>query len=97
MKPKQTAATKAGLNLGPVTSAALAEIGVYSQADLQALGWEEVLVMLVEQDPRWANLNLAYGLIGALEGVDWRKIDPVAKAQAQKLVRSLKKQKRRDY
>jgi hypothetical protein len=77
-------------NLGPTTGPELRACGISTLEDLQQVGWKEALLRVVELFPARAHLNMAYGLIGAIEDTDWREIDPTAKAEARELVRRMR-------
>lgn len=81
-----------GKNLGPVTEAELGSIGINTIEQIRSLGWEEVCERYSEAYPERLNLNAFAAIIGAIEGQDWRKIDPQLKDQARKLIRRLRRQ-----
>jgi hypothetical protein len=70
---------------GPVTSPELASLGLHTAEDLRELGWEEVCIRWVEAFPLRLNLNAFYGLIAAVEGVDWRSLDENWRTRARTL------------
>ncbi len=78
-------------NLGPLTQAELASVGIYSAEQMAELGWPEVCLRWVEAFPARANLNAFAAVIGAIDGVDWRKIDPLQKEAARKLAQRLRR------
>lgn len=77
--------------LGPITGAELSSLGLDGAEVIAALGWEEVFLRWIEAYPGRLNLNAAYGLIAAVEGVDWRQISPAERQRARALVASLRR------
>ncbi len=63
-------------NLGPASSAWLADIGVRTRRDLEKLGAVEAYRLLRERDYP-ASLNLVYAIESALRGIAWNRL-PVA-------------------
>lgn len=61
--------------LGPTCDPELASLGLETVEDLRELGWEEVCVRWAEAFPLRLNLNAFYGVVAAIEGVDWRELD----------------------
>ena len=80
-----------GRSLGPKSGAALRRVGVTTVEELQELGWEEALIRLAEDDPRWINANMAYGLMAAIDGIDWRTLGAERKAAAQRACARLRR------
>jgi hypothetical protein len=78
-------------NLGPTTRRELRRISVRSRDDLAGLGWQEVCLRWVELFPQRLNLNAFAAIIGAMEDVDWRAIDPAKKEEARLLVNKLRR------
>jgi hypothetical protein len=74
------------LNLGPVSSGWLSEIGVRTLQDVQRLGSVEICRIL-KMRGRPASLNLAYALEGALLGVHWTKVPAEIKAELRTALR----------
>lgn len=72
---------RAGL-VGPTCDPELASIGFTTVEDLREAGWEEVCVRWVEAFPLRLNVNAFYGVIAAVEGVDWRDLDDGWRARA---------------
>jgi hypothetical protein len=70
------------LNLGPKSSQWLHDIGIYTLADLQAVGVVEAYC-LVKTLHDQASLNLLYALYGALHNVRWNELTPETKEQLQ--------------
>jgi hypothetical protein len=70
-------------NLGPVSSALLPPLGVHTIGDLRSLGWEEVALRVMNEHPRFVNLNMLRALIGAFHDRDFRDLpeDDLAKAR----------------
>lgn len=73
-----------GESLGPKSGAALRAVGITTVEELRDLGWEEALIRVAELDPRWINANMAYGLIAAVDGIDWRLVTATQKAAARR-------------
>jgi len=61
--------------LGPTCGPELASLGIETVEDLQELGWEEACTRWAEAFPLRLNLNAFYGVVAAIEGVDWRDLD----------------------
>jgi hypothetical protein len=78
-------------NLGTITLAELQTLGLRSREDLASLGWQEVCALWVEAFPKRANLNAFTAVIGAIDDVDWRHIDPLKKEEARRLVKQLRR------
>ncbi len=78
-------------NIGPLTRAELASVGIHSAEQMVELGWQEVCLRWVEAFPARANLNAFAAVIGAIDGVDWRQIDPEQKEAARKLAQRLRR------
>lgn len=53
--------------------------------DLQEARGEEACLRWVEAYPLRLNVNAFYGVIAAIEGVDWRELDPGWRARARAL------------
>jgi DNA transformation protein len=78
-KPATRIPLESALNLGPASSAWLAEVGIYTLADLKKVG-AVVAFQMVKKNRKKASLNLLYALHGALTGVRWDQL-----AQAEKV------------
>jgi hypothetical protein len=74
------------LNLGPVSSGWLLEIGVRTLADVKRLGSVEICRIL-RMRGHAASLNLAYALEGALLGVHWTKVPAEVKMELRRALR----------
>jgi DNA transformation protein len=61
-------------NIGPVSEKWLAEIGIYTIADLRAAGAVPTYKLLKEIYPQRVSLNLLWGLEGAVRDIDWRDL-----------------------
>lgn len=70
-------------NLGPVSQAWLAEIGITTVDELRAAGVLPVYRLLKEMYPERVSLNLLWGLEAAARGIDWRDLTAADKAQLQ--------------
>lgn len=73
-------------NLGPVSRAWLAAIGIHTLQDLQQTGPETAWLLLRQHGYR-VSLNLLYAMAGALDDCDWRQLPPQRKQQLQELAR----------
>lgn len=78
-------------NLGPVSAAEMESMGVIYLDQIEEQGWEEFCVRYVELYPHRLNLNAFTAIIGAIEGQDWRRVDPGLKAEAKALIQRIKK------
>jgi DNA transformation protein len=64
-------------NLGPKSSAMLAEIGVTDEEMLREIGAVEAYARLAFRfGPRAVSTLMLHALAGALADVDWRRLDP---------------------
>lgn len=72
--------------LGPTCDPELAAVGITSLDQLRALGWEESAARWIEAFPSRANLNAVVGVMAAIEGIDWRTLDPASRALARSFV-----------
>lgn len=81
-------------NLGPVCAPELRHAGIESLEQLRELGWEEAYVRWVELFPERINVNAAVAMIGAEQGIDWRKVSSADRNRAKKIVASLRRAKR---
>jgi uncharacterized protein YdeI (YjbR/CyaY-like superfamily) len=79
-------------NIGPVTGVELRSVGIDTVEKLKSLGWERAFEQLIQMYPHRLNLNMAVGLIAAIEDKDWRKIDPEEKAEARALIRARRRE-----
>lgn len=79
-------------NIGPVIGAALRSVGISTLEELEAQGWEESYIKLVESYPEYIHTMCAVALIGAVENMHWRKVSKPQKSYAKKLTDQLKKQ-----
>lgn len=77
-------------NLGPVSTEVLARVGVVTLEQLIELGWEEVALRVMAEQPRFINLNMLRALIGAIYDVDFRNVPDGELARARELIRTLK-------
>ena len=68
-------------NIGPATTEWLAEIGIYTRADLERLGVVETWKRLKRTYPKAVTLNALWGLEAALLDIDWRAIPDERKAE----------------
>jgi DNA transformation protein len=69
------------LNIGKISAQWLSEIGITTQADLEAFGVVEAWCCLKEMYPERVSLNLLYGLEGALTDTPWNAISAERKAE----------------
>lgn len=72
-RTQQTAGVASLKGLGPKSSAALRTIGIRSIAELRARDPFDVYAELKVKVPG-TSLNFLYGLIGAIEDVQWQQI-----------------------
>lgn len=77
-------------NLGPVSASEMEVLGIYYLDQIEKIGWEDFCIQYVEMFPHRLNLNAFAAIIGAIEDVDWRKVDPDLKFQAKKLIHQIK-------
>ncbi len=68
-------------NIGPVSTAWLAEVGVESLEDLERVGSVEAYRRVREQRPQKASLNLLWALQGALMELHWADVPDEIKEQ----------------
>jgi hypothetical protein len=73
---------------GPVCSPELRRVGITTVEEVLELGWEEAYLRWVEEFPNRINVNAAVGMIAAVEGVHWLKVNPVEKQRARRLLQS---------
>ncbi len=71
--------------LGPTCDPELASIGIETLDDLRELGWEEVCARWADAYPLRLNVNAFVGVVAAIEGVDWRELDPAWKSRIRAL------------
>lgn len=69
---------QSALNLGPASSAWLAEVGIHTLADLKKVG-PVVAYQMVKMNQGKASLNLLYALHGALIGERWNQLTETVK------------------
>lgn len=84
VSPRPARPRRGGL-LGPTTDPELASLGFTTVEALQQAGWEEVCLRWVEAYPLRLNVNAFYGVIAAVEEVDWRDLDEGWRARARAL------------
>jgi len=77
-------------NLGELTASELESVGYSSLEEIQRAGWGEVFEKWVAHYPERINLNAATALIGAIEGVDWREVPELLKAEAREFIKEIK-------
>jgi len=75
-------------NIGPVSRRWLAEVGVESLADLEALGPITTYRLIRSMRGGKVSLNLLWALVGALEGLDSRQLSQARKDEYLKLLHS---------
>ena len=66
--------------LGPKSAAWLNNIGIYTRAELHAVGPITAMIRL-ERAGHTSSLNMLYALVGALEGVHWQEIAHTRKGE----------------
>lgn len=77
-------------NLGPESEKALQRAGVKTVKQFIKLGWEEVMVRLVKENPKNRHSMFAYAIIGATQNVYWNKISEEDKLAARNLMAAMK-------
>lgn len=70
MQPRRSSFLK---NIGPVSAAWLADVGIRKRADLIRLGAVPAYVRVKQKHPR-ATLNLLWALAGAERGLKWSRL-----------------------
>lgn len=73
-------------NIGPVSRRWLAEIEIYSLADLEQVGPIAVYKMIRSTRGGKVSINLLWALVGAIEDIDCRKLSPERKAELRALL-----------
>ena len=68
-------------NLGPVSRAWLAEIGIHDIEKIRVLGAVETYARLRFRFGRKINRNMLHALAAALADIDWRQLTPEHKAE----------------
>jgi len=63
-------------NLGPVTAGRLEDVGIETPEELRAVGAVEAYRRLRFAHPKDTSVIALMALEGALQGVDWRMLDP---------------------
>lgn len=81
-------------NLGPVSEAEFAKIGIVSAQQFIRLGWKKTMKKLVELNPKNRHSLFAYALIGALTNTEYSRISETQKNEAKAFVHSLPRQKK---
>lgn len=80
MPKKSSAAIGSLRNLGPKSQAMLAKVGIDTQAQLKKTGAVAAYVMAKRAD-KLVSLNLLYGLVGSIEGCDWKQVKSECKLE----------------
>lgn len=62
------------VNLGRISARQLGEVGIYSEAELRAVGAPAAFARLRQQFGRGINHNYLYALAGALKGLRWEEM-----------------------
>ena len=83
----------AAKNLGPVCARELGQLGIHTLEHMRDLGWQEVCLKWVERFPSRVNLNAFRCVIGAICDVRWSEIPQEADAEAQRMVRQLRRER----
>lgn len=73
-------------NLGPKSRQWLAEVGIETLEDVEALGAIEAYLRVKAAFPDRVTLNMLYGLQAALMGLRWNQLPPEVKADLKKQV-----------
>ena len=90
--PKKPAPAIPGF--GPTCTPELQLIGIHSAAQIRELGWQEAFLRWTARFPNRINVNAAYGMISAEQGIHWQQIAEDDKQRARQLVAQLRKQPR---
>ncbi len=72
-------------NLGKVSQAWLNDAGIYTEADLRAIGAEEAYIRVWLRGHR-PSLNLLYALYASIHNMKWNEIPPDVKARLKSAV-----------
>lgn len=75
-------------NIGPKSRVWLAEIGIHTLEDLEALGAVETYRRLKANRPTEVSLNMLWALQGALLNIHWNALSPDMKADLRAHVES---------
>lgn len=75
-------------NLGEVSERMLAEIGVYSEADLREIGAIEAYRRMRFAFDGKISLNALYAMEAGLLGIHWNHLDPARKAELKAAVQT---------
>lgn len=78
------------LSFGPACTPELHAVGLTSDEEIRALGWEEAFLRWTARFPARINVNAAYGMLAAERGVNWLQLSDEDKAQARRLVGRLR-------
>ncbi|WP_415893715.1 TfoX/Sxy family DNA transformation protein [Neptuniibacter sp. PT8_73] len=74
-------------NIGTVSRRWLAEIEIYSLADLEQVGPIATYKMIRSMRGGKVSINLLWALVGALEDIDCRDLSPERKAKFRELLK----------
>ena len=77
-------------NLGPTSAIVLAEAGIRTLDELQALGAVKAYARVKALRPKSASLNLLWAIAAGLEDRDWRELTGEEKAELLKAFRSVR-------
>ena len=77
-------------NLGPTSAIVLAEAGIRTLDELQALGAVKAYARVRALRPKSASLNLLWAIAAGLEDRDWRELTGEEKAELLKAFRSVR-------
>ncbi|MBL8174841.1 MAG: hypothetical protein JNK48_09225 [Bryobacterales bacterium] len=88
--PKQERNGRIG-GFGPVCTPELQLVGIESAGQIRQLGWEECFHRWVARFPNRINVNAAYGMIAAEQGIGWRCLTAEDKARAKRVVERLRR------
>ena len=80
-------------NLGPVSTQALTTVGIHSVEELKRIGWEQAGLRVMNEHPRFINLNMLRALIGACLDCDFRSIPEPELIKARSMLKLFKDQK----
>jgi len=83
-------------NLGPACERDLNAVGIYTLADIKAIGVEQTFLQMMNGRNKTGNgggcfnASYLYALYGAVHDLDWRDLPEVKKAEFKKLTEELR-------
>jgi DNA transformation protein len=76
-------------NLGKEVARRLNEVGIYTAAELKAIGCEQAFLRLKAVDPG-ACFCMLCGLEGAIQGIRWHQLPPERKQELKQFLKMIK-------